>query len=408
MQSSKASSSGSKNHSFALACGKGLALSFAIAAALFLPARAKSQTTLTSFEDTTAVQQDVFYRGTDEHIYFRYYNSAHGWQVQDVTTLSGAPLAAPATAVTSFKDAIQNQQHVVFEAANGHIYQAYSNANPSQWGMQDITSITGASGAAIATPLVSYCDSATDIQYVFYLGLNQHVNIFYWYGAWSAEDGTSLTGAVSAAVGSALTGFYEPQSHKSHVFYEGTDQHVHELYAGLNPTAIATTDNTASSGATLPAIGTALAGNFNSANTQENVFYEGIDQHIHHLIFNYTGSAWQAEDVTSLTGGVAAALGSALSSFQDSVANQQHIFFIGTDQHLHQFYYDTSWSSDDLTADTGAQIPALNSPLTSFKDDPDAQQHTFYLGVDDHFYHLYFNTRWNAQDLTSGAVVPAP
>ncbi len=407
MQSFNASSPVSGYNRFALPCRGALALAFAVFTAALFPALGKSQTTLSSYEDVPNVQQDVFFRGIDQHIYFRYYNRVGGFQVQDVTTLSGAPLAAPATAVTSFNDDAQNQQHVVFEAADGHIYQAYSNANPSVWAFQDITSITGAGGAAIATPLVSYCDPVTDIQYVFFLGLNQDVNLFYWHNGWMAEDASSVAGAIPAVVGSAMTGFYEAQRHNSHIFYEGVDQHIHELYANLDPTAISKMDNTADSGATLAAVGSALSGNFDNAKSQENVYFVGIDQHIHHLTFTYPGTDWQSEDVTSLSRSLPASLGSSLSSFGDAIGNQQHIFFIGIDQHVHQFFYGSSWAPDDVTADTGAPIPALNSPLTTFKDDPDSQQHAFYLGADNHFYHFWFDTLWHFQDLTSGAPAPA-
>ena len=407
MLSSKALSSGPKNRFSGYVSRSFLASLLTVSAAVLLPAQGSSQATLSGFEDTSAAQQDVFYRGTDQHIHFRYYNSAQGWQVQDVTTLSGAPSAAPATAVSSFKDTLQNQQHVVFEAANGHIYQAYSSSNPSSWSFQDVTSITSSGGAAIGTPLVTYSDSTTGVQYVFYIGLNQHVNVLYWLGTWAAVDASSVGGAVPAALGSTLTGFYENQSHAAHVFYEAADQHIHELYTNQNPGYIGIMDNSGMSGATPAINGSPLTGYFDNGLQQENLFFLGIDQHIHHLFYKYATPGWQAEDVTELGSGIAAGLGSSLSSFQDVVGNQQHVFYVGADNHLHQFYYAGSWHPNDVTASLGAQVPALTSPLTSFKDDPDGQQHAFYLGVDNHFYHVWFSNQWNIQDLTAGATVPA-
>ncbi|HLI76143.1 MAG TPA: hypothetical protein VKV02_04290, partial [Acidobacteriaceae bacterium] len=114
------------------------------------------------------------------------------------------------------------------------------------------------------------------------------------------------------------------------------------------------------------------------------------------------------EDVTALAGATVPSLGSALSSFSDTASNQLHVFYIGVDQRLHQLYYPGTWLTENVTADAGTQIPALNSPLTSFKDDPDNQQHAYFLGADAHFYHLYYSNGWFSQDLTSGAPVPAP
>jgi len=407
MQSTKASQRLTEFQSLSARVAKHLFLTCTLAfALLFLFARAaQGQTTLTSFEDTANLQQDVFYRGTDQHIYMRYYNSQAGSQVQDLTSASGAPVAASGTAVTSLKDIAHNEQHVFFEAANGHIYELYSASNPASWSVLDVTAATGSGGAAVATPITSFYDAANKIRFVFYLGLDQHVHVFYWYGSWFASDATTAAGAASAALGSALTSYKDSTTGLEHVLYEGADQHIHELYSGLNPAVVYTTDTTASSGATLAAGATPLTSFFDNARQQENIFYIGVDQHIHHLFFV---TYWRSEDVTALAGATVPSLGSALSSFSDTASNQLHVFYIGVDQRLHQLYYPGTWLTENVTADAGTQIPALNSPLTSFKDDPDNQQHAYFLGADAHFYHLYYSNGWFSQDLTSGAPVPAP
>lgn len=391
-----------------LAAGsKSLITALACAFTLSSPSLAHSQVTMSGFEDVPNAQQDLFYRSPDQHIYFRYYNSAQGWQIQDVTTLSGAPLAAPATHVTSFKDDTRNEQHVVFEAANGHIYQAYSQSNPGAWSFQDVTAITASNGAEAATPLVSYYDRGIDVQYIFSLDLHQHVNVFFWHGGWSAVDATANGGAAVAGLASALTGFAEDASHVSHVFYEGNDQHVHELYTSANSSQIFMIDNTSDAGATPAAIGSPLASHFDNQAQQEHVYYLGTDQHLHHLQFTYPGGHWLWEDLTAQTGSVVPELGSSLSSFQDAARKQAHIFYVGADQHLHQMYSDGSWTDQDVTSAAGAPVPAELTPVATFKDDPDNQQHAFYLGANAHFYHLYYDTKWNLQDLTMGVPLPA-
>ena len=259
---------------------------------------ARSQTTLTSFEDPTNLQQDVFYQGTDQHLYFRYYNSAQGWQIQDLTSLTGAPLGAQHSAVSGFDDAIQNRQHVFFQAGNGDIYHLYSSSNPTAWGIEDLTSVAAGSSAVLGTPLVAYYNSTNDVQYVFYIASNQDVTALVWSGGWSAADTTALTGAVPAAPGSALTGFQDPFS--EHVFYEGTDQHVHEIYASVNRLQIEQTDNTARAGAPLAMVGSALASSFDSANQQEDIYFEDTNQNLQHLHYTYNSyTDWISENLTA-------------------------------------------------------------------------------------------------------------
>lgn len=376
------------------------------AAALCVPAGAYAQSPLSGYEDVSNVQQNVFYLGADLHVHLRYYTSMSGWQQQDITALAGAPAAAPASAIATFKDNPQNQQHVVFENPNGHIFQLYSTRNLAGWFYQDISAATNSSGAAVATPLVSFADSQTGIQYVAYLGLDQHVRILYWNQNWAAVDGSAAAQTYAAANGTQITGFVEPQSHVAHVFFEDTQQHVRELYAGLY-TPIYTTDLTVDAGATFPALATSMSSNYDDVHAQEHVYFLGVDQHVHHLLFSYPGSHWSSQDLTLIAGTVIPAAVSNLASIADTAAGVQHVFYVGLDQHVHQLYSGNNWAGEDITNETAAPMPALATPLTSFQDDPDMQQHAFYFGQDAHLYHFWYAGQWNEQDLTPSSPIPS-
>lgn len=384
----------------------GIFLSAVFASVLCSPASIHAQSPLSGYEDVANVQQNVFYLGADLHIHLRYYTSASGWQQQDVTTLAGAPAAAPGSAVATFKDNSQNQQHVVFETANGHIFQLFSTGNLAGWLYQDVSAATNSSGAAVATPLVSFADSQTDIQYVAYLGLDQHVRILYWNRNWGSVDGSAAAQTYAAANGSQITGFVEPQSHVAHVFFEDTQQHVRELYAGLY-TPIYTTDLTVDAGATFPALATSVSANYDDVHAQEHLYYLGVDGHVHHLQFSYPGNHWSSQDLTLVTGSVVPAAVSNLASIADTAKGVQHVFYVGLDQHVHQIYSGNNWAGEDITNETEASVPALATPLTSFQDDPDGQQHAFYFGQDTHLYHFWYAGSWYKQDLTPSSIVPS-
>lgn len=380
-------------------------LSFTFVFALLLAVKGQSQTTMSSFEDAATVQQNNFYCGTNQHIFLKYWTAATNWVTQDLTTISGAPVSAPGSSVTSFKDSLTNEQHVIFQGADSHLYDVYSASNVSVWSYQDLTALTGAPAAAGNVALTSFYDAPNQVRFIFYIGADQHIDVVYWHLGWNAEDVSTLASAPAAAAGSYLTGVKDDAGNLEHVYYEGADQHIHELYTSSNPAQIFTTDDTAAAGATPAAPGSQLTSFFEAGSRQQDIFYIGIDSHVQHLFFvNY----WQSEDLNALTSSTVAAPGSALTSFQDIAQNQLHVFFTGTDQHVHQFYYGGgAWSPQDVTAVSGAPIPALNSPMTSFEDAPQNQQHDFYLGQDGHFYHLYWSGTWFVQDLTEGTVVPA-
>ena len=84
--------------------------------------------------------------------------------------------------------------------------------------------------------------------------------------------------------------------------------------------------------------------------------------------------------------------------------NQQHVNFIGTDNHVHELFFDgTSWHDNDLTHLAHAQFdPAPGSALDGYQ--TPGQQHVNYIGTDNHVHELFFDgTSWHDNNLTAAA-----
>ena len=68
-----------------------------------------------------------------------------------------------------------------------------------------------------------------------------------------------------------------------------------------------------------------------------------------------------------------------MSSF--AIGDGQHVYYIGSDQHVHQLYYNnSSWSDQDLTNFAGDASAASAIGISSFAIS-DGQQHVYYLGT---------------------------
>lgn len=189
--------------------------------------------------------------------------------------------------------------------------------------------------------------------------------------------------APLAAANSPLTSFVASDG-SSHAFYISTNRHVWHLF--WNSTAgWQNQDLTAITGETLAASNTSLASSFDALG-DSHVFYEDGNQHVHELFC----CPWQDNDLTAITGNTLAASGSALSSFTD-VQNGgiwRHVFYLGTNQHVyHLFGSSTSnWINQDLTAITGSAAAAAGSALSSFADS--TTERVFYVGANQHVYQL--------------------
>jgi hypothetical protein len=311
------------------------------------------------------------------------------WSTQDLSGLTGDTLAASGSAVAGFSDTVG--EHVFYLGTNQHVYQLDWNSTTYSWSNQDLTAFTGGVLAASGSALTSFADSSGE--HVYYLGTNRHVyQLYFPLGgtAWVDQDLTAFTGGVLAASGSALTSFAD--SSGEHVYYRGTNQHVYQLDFPLGGTAWVDQDLTAFTGGALAASGSALTSFADSSG--EHVYYLGTNQHVYQLDFPLGGTAWVDQDLTAFTDGALAATGSALAgySLNSGSVSGEHVVYLGTNQHIYQLYFEeggTAWVDQDLTALSGGAPAASGSALTYFADTGGA--HAFYLGTNQHVYQLYFD-----------------
>jgi hypothetical protein len=287
------------------------------------------------------------------------------------TSIPGAPLAAAGSALTGFVDPTSgssNIMHVFYQGANGHVYEFYHSGPgypPPTVTFADPTHLAGAPVAASGSALTSFIDST--VMHVFYLGTDNHVHELYWTGgtAWHKDDPTSLAGAPAATSGSALTSFVDG-SGVMHVFYLSS-QNVRELYWSGSWH----TDNaTSQAGAPLDAVGSALTSFANSSglgDTGMHVMYLGTNEHVYAL-HSMSSPAWSYFDATAAAGGVpGTSSGSKLLSFRDTATGGVRAYFEGQDAHVYELYWPTEGtaSETDLTLASGAGINATGGPPSS-------------------------------------------
>lgn len=289
-------------------------------------------------------------------------------------------LRATGQNVTSFSDSSGDRVLYVASGAGGD----YGGDIHEFWlyGTQPVdTDLTRwfSSEWAVYGSLTSYSDA--NGQHVFYIGGKDfHVHQLYWSFTSRNEsdlDWTFLAGAPLALPGSNLTGFSNARG--EHVYYSTSDSHVHHLYAMAAARPIhedlTVKAGPASNCASLNSVLTSF-----SDGSTELVYYVGSSGHVCELggwpqmslVWNpflrrwVQVSVWQESsfDLTAMAGGTPAIPGSPLTGFSD--ANGQHVFYLGTNQHVYQLCLSRSgaWSNPDLTAQFGRD-PAAGDSLVS-------------------------------------------
>ena len=398
---------------------------------------AGSSSHLSSFLDPTGVTtgrpagQAIFYRAADQHIHHIF--SSTTWFTDDPSAGAGAAPAISGTPVSSLLDATGATngrvpgQDIFYVATDEHIHHLYSDTT---WHTDDISGITSAPLAATQTAVISFLDATGAAnggipgQEIFYIANDQEVHHIFSDTTWRTDNPHGFTGAPLATTGSGLSGFLDATGAvNGHVpglavFYVGTDQHIHHIFSD---TTWHTDDPSAGSGAALAATNSAVTslldatGATNGGVPGQDIFYIGTDQHVHHL---FSDTTWHTDDPLGIAGGLPAASGSALCSFLDRTGVTAGgipsigVFYIGTDQHVHHLFSTTTWRTDDATANAGAPPALVGSPLSCFVDPTGVTtgkpggQSIFYVGTDFHVHHLYSNTTWFNDDPTAMTGAP--
>lgn len=334
-------------------------------------------------------QQHVNFVGTDNHVHELFYDNM--WHHNDLTQLAGAPSVAPGSRIDGYQTEFNSQQHVNYLGTDNHVHELYYAGS---WKHNDLTAAAGAPNAAPGSAIDGYETSFNQQQHVNYMGTDNHIHELYYSGSWKHNDLTVVAGAPAAVAGSAIDGYQTTFNNQQHVNYMDGNGHVHELYYD---SAWHHNDLTALAGAPAAARGASIDGYQTTFNNQQHVNYVGTDNHIHEL---YYTNKWAHNDLTVVGGAPNAAPGTAIDGYQTTFNNQQHVNYMGTDNHVHELYYTNKWAHNDLTAVAGAPAAAPGSSIDGYQTAFNNQQHVNFVGTDQHIHELYYDTAWHHNDLT--------
>jgi hypothetical protein len=333
---------------------------------------------------------DLEFVGGDAHVHQFFYNGT--WSKADLSSLTGAPNASITSEIKTAFDSVAGTMEVHYIGTDQHVHALWYNGT---WHTTDLTSTTGALNAIAGSPLTVVHDTLFNAQDVHYIGTDQHVHLLWYDGSWHTEDLSSMAGALNAAANSRLAADFNSLANTTEVHYLGTDQHIHSFW--YNGTWH-TTDLMATTGALNAVSGSPITSMKDTLFNTQDIHYVGTDQHVHLLWYD---GLWHTEDLTQIAGALNVATGSKLASDFNTIANTPEIHYVAADQHIHSFWYNGSWHTTDLMATTGAVNAASSTPITSAVDTVANTVDLEYVGTDQHIHQLWYNGTWHHTDLTA-------
>jgi Peptidase A4 family len=369
-----------------------------------------ASTTVASFRTAFNGQLHVDYLSADGHVQELFWDGA--WHHNDLLALSvGSPVpAAPGSALVGYATEFNEQQHVIYLDADGHVHELVYD---SRWKHNDLfLNCTGNPvPAATGSALDAYVTTYNNQQHVNYLDAKGRVHELFYDNGWHHNDLFSQCTAppTPAVPGSALDGYETAEHEQQHVNYLDAQGHVHELvfkdghwqggdlFVGCK-------------GNPMPAApGSALDGYetfFGGSNFQQHVNYLDANGHVHELVYK---DGWEHIDLTLASGAQPARPGSPLDGYMTSWNSQQHVNYLDAAGHVREIFYTDggSWAPTDVTMAAPWQtLVAAGSPLVGWASS-DEQQHLHYVGSNGHVHELYYvdGGGWIHNDLSAMATM---
>jgi hypothetical protein len=349
----------------------------------------------------------VFYEDSGGHVH-QLYSTASGWSDVDLTALTNAPIAelnsGYSTGLTSVLDGASNYVHVYYVGGNQHVYELYGTG--TTWHYDDPTALAGGVAAEFYSGLTSIIGTGSII-HIFYYDSNYTLQELYWLGGttWHHDSPAALagqSGKVPGYNGAPLTSFmdFSHGNNFMHVFcpWYNDQNNVSELY-WIGGSAWHYDSPMSLAGAPTPEVSNITSFIDNSNNSAiMHLFYEGGNQHIYELY--YTGT-WHYDDTTSLAGAPVAEWlnpSTPLTSFLGTVNNTgMHVLYLGTNHHVYELHWTTAWSSFDATAASGGVPADPYGGLTSFQDRAGGNR-VYFVGTNNHVYELYWQNEPSASE----------
>ena len=313
---------------------------------------------ITNIIDTFQNQPEVYLIGTDQNIYQLFWTSTNGWLGKNLTNITANSMPpspnqpASPSGLTSLMDTITGRPETYYVGIDGHIHQLYLTgpANNPVWATFDISGNTGGANAISNSSLFSLADTLVGALEVYYVGTDQDIHQLSWNSTsgWHNYDLSSFTGAPAAASG-GLTALVDSVTGALEAYYVGADQDIHQLqWSGSS--GWHTFDVSLNTHAAPATIGQGtLTSLVDTLTSSLKLYYVGTDQHVHEVSWN-ASTGYRTADITATAGSLNILSGGTITSLFDTLASAVDVFYVGTDHRVHELQWKptTGWHDTNI------------------------------------------------------------
>lgn len=298
--------------------------------------------------------------------------------------------AVPAVSGASLSALYYSGPRVYYTSKYGHIQELNSSNN---WQDTDVVSANAAISAASGSALVA--NYTIDGPCVLYFSSDGHMQLLSSASGWQNDtDITAAAKAPAAMSGSPLTVLGIDKNSMPRAYYVTKAGHIEEIrYSG----GWIATDLTATTGAALAGTGTKLTSlAYGTGLGNPRIYYTTADNHIQELAW---GGSWSTTDMTAQTGAPAAESGASLTSFPRG-DKELRVYYTTSDGHIQEISWAGGWHTTDVLALAGAEPAAPRAGLAWYKTSENNLR-VDYTSADGHVRELDWDGGWSSTDITA-------
>ncbi len=340
----------------------------------------------------------VNFIGTDNHIHELYIAPGRNWVDNDLTALASAAAPTVGSALDGYWGT-DDSVHVNFIGTDNHIHELYI-APGRNWVDNDLTALASAAAPTVGSALVRLLGHRRQRARQLHRHRQPHPRALHRprqkLGRQRPHRTRQRRGTHRRLGAGRLLGHRRQRARQLH---RHRQPHPRALHRPRQKLGRQRPHRTRQRRGTHRRLG---AGRLLGHRRQQHVNFIGTDNHIHEL-YIAPGRNWVDNDLTALASAAAPTVGSALDGYWGTDSSQ-HVNFIGTDNHIHELYIapGRNWVDNDLTALANAAAPTVGSALDGYWG-TDSSQHVNFIGTDNHIHELYIapSRNWVDNDLTA-------
>jgi hypothetical protein len=329
------------------------------------------------------------------------------WSVRNLATLFGAPRAAAGPAAYLFAN--QSTRHVIYLGADdkgnstGILNEGYCGTD-DVWHFQNLTNnAAGSPPLATAAP-TAFASETENTQHVLYQAADGHIHELYWDNGWYHNDLTNNAGAPESS--GQPFGWEFMFTKRQQVVYMGVDRQVHLLSRGVGDDA--SWLHQALTNAGDPPCAVAPGGYAYEIGGTQYVNYRSDDMRLYEIMQDGVSGNWGSPtDIGQGLTGVPDVIDDQHHGFADPGSGIRYVDFLGDDYNIYEYSFAGNWKLTNLTQSCVPPAPLASAgyrpapymfPPTQTV--PIATQHSIYVGASQiQEFWRYAGQTWNENAL---------